>query len=83
MTEAEVAKTVRRILTDDFSIPAEQITADARFRGTFGMDSLDIVDLVFFLSRTFGVTEDLDDYRGLHTVGKLCTFIAGHAADVG
>ncbi len=78
MTEAEVFETVKGILTANFAIPEDKITAEAAFRGTFGMDSLDIVDLVFFLRQTFGVTDEMDDYRELHTVEKLCTFVLRH-----
>jgi len=42
------------------------------------MDSLDIVDLVFFLRQTFGVTDEMDDYREVHTTGKLVAFILRH-----
>ena len=78
MTEAEVFEKVRGILTANFAIPEDKITADAQFRGTFGMDSLDIVDLVFFLRQTFGVSEEMDDYRELHSVEKLCGFVLRH-----
>lgn len=74
-TEEEVFDIVRGILVENFNIPADKITPTASFRGTFGMDSLDIVDLVFFLQKTFGVTGDLEDYRELHTMKKLCRFI--------
>lgn len=76
MTESEVFDTVKRILTENFAIPEDKVTPEARFRKTFGMDSLDIVDLIFMLGQTFGVTDEVDDYRELHDVGKLVTFIA-------
>jgi acyl carrier protein len=67
---------VRDILTANFNIPADKITPQATFRGNFGMDSLDIVDLVFFLQKTFGVSADLEEYRELHTMQKLVRFVA-------
>ncbi len=75
MTEAQALERVRDILVDNFSVPAEKVTDEAAFRATLGMDSLDIVDLIFFLRQSFGVSDDVDDYRELHTVGKLCAFI--------
>jgi acyl carrier protein len=71
---------VRDLLTANFNIPAEKITPQATFRGNFGMDSLDVVDLVFFLQKTFGVTADLEDYRELHTMQKLVRFIGEKTA---
>ncbi len=83
MTEAEVTETIKGILTANFAIPEERITPDAQFRSTFGMDSLDIVDLVFFLRQTFGVTDEMEDYRDLHTFEKLVGFILRHTEEAG
>ena len=69
---------VRDLLVTHFDIPADRITPQAQLRGTLGMDSLDVVDLVFFLCQEFGVTEELDDYRDLHTLDKLVAYIARH-----
>jgi len=66
---------VREILAGNFNIAPEKVVPQASFRGTFGMDSLDIVDLVFFLQKQFALSGELDDYRELHTVQKLCRFI--------
>lgn len=74
-SEDEIFGQVRDILTANFNLPADKITPQATFRGNFGMDSLDIVDLVFFLQKTFGVSADLDEYRELHTMQKLVRFI--------
>ena len=78
MNEAEVYAAVKGILMQNFAVPVDKIAPDAQFRGTYGMDSLDIVDLVFFLRQTFGVTDEMDDYRELHTTGKLVAFILRH-----
>jgi len=42
-----------RILTEHFGKPQEQLTPDATLRGTLMLDSLDLVDLVFFIGREF------------------------------
>ena len=39
------------------------------------MDSLDVVDLIYFLERSFGLNAGLEAYRELHTVRKLCEFV--------
>jgi len=75
MTRDDVLEKVREILTANFDVPAEKITFDASFRGTFGMDSLDIVDLVYFLQKGFDFEADMDEYRDLHTVDKLADFV--------
>jgi acyl carrier protein len=75
VTNEEVLSTVREILQRDFNIPAEKVSPEAQFRGSLGMDSLDVVDLIYFLERAFGLNAGLDAYRELHTVRKLCEFV--------
>jgi acyl carrier protein len=75
VTNDEVLAAVREILVRDFSIPAEKVTPEAQFRGSLGMDSLDVVDLIYFLERSFELNAGLEAYRELHTVRKLCEFV--------
>ena len=75
MTSDEVLVSVREILVRDFNIPTEKVTPEAQFRGSLGMDSLDVVDLIYFLERAFGLNAGLEAYRELHTVRKLCEFV--------
>jgi len=75
-TEAQVLQTVKEILSENFSIDGAKVTPEASFRGTLGLDSLDVVDLVFFIQEAFKLEDTLDDYRELHTVSKVCAYIA-------
>ena len=75
MTRDEVLAKLREILSTNFNVPAEKVTPEASFRSSFGLDSLDIVDLVFFLQKAFGYEAELDEYRELHTVEKLVDFV--------
>lgn len=75
MTRDDVLTTLREILTTNFGVPSEKVTFEASFRGTFGLDSLDIVDLVYFLQKHFAFDADLDEYRDLHTVGAVVDFV--------
>jgi acyl carrier protein len=76
MTLDEIFEKVKKILVDNFSLPPDKIAREATFRGTLGMDSLDIVDFIFFLQQGFGLKDTLEDYRELHTVEKLVAYIA-------
>ncbi len=79
-TEAQVLATLKQILSENFSIDPGKVTPDASFRGSLGLDSLDVVDLVFFIQEAFALEDSLDDYRELHTVEKVCAYIASKAA---
>jgi acyl carrier protein len=71
----EVTARLRTILAEDFSIPADKIVPSATFRGTLGMDSLDAVDLIFFVESAFGYKARVHDYRDLHSVDALVDFV--------
>lgn len=75
----DVRARVAKILAQNFNISAAAVTNDATFRGTLGLDSLDVVDFVFFVQQGFGFEAKLAEYRNLHTVGDLVTFIIGKA----
>jgi acyl carrier protein len=79
--EEALAK-VQKILIEDFSIPPDKITAEATFRGSLGMDSLDAVDLIFFVESAFGYKARVHDYRDLHSVGALVEFVLTRTASL-
>lgn len=79
----EVLAGIRQILTSDFSVPADKIVPTATFRGTLGMDSLDAVDLIFFVESAFGYKARVHDYRDLHSVDSLIDFVVTRTADAG
>ena len=71
MTRADVHAKLAEILESHFRVTPAQIHEDASFKRTFGLDSLDVVELVFFIQKGFGFKSSLDDSRELHTFGKL------------
>ncbi len=77
MKREEVEATLHRILIEDFRVPGSKINADATFRGSFGMDSLDAVDFIYLVSKTFGLKADVSNFRELNTLGMVVTYIAG------
>jgi acyl carrier protein len=75
MNDEEVLGKLKGILTSDFRVPAEKVSREATFRGTFGMDSLDAVDFIYLVSKEFGVKADVGDFRELHTLGKVVDYL--------
>lgn len=75
MTPDEVRAKIAAILSENFNISKGSVTPEATFRGTLGLDSLDVVDFVFFVQQAFGYEAKLAAYRDLHTVGDLIAFI--------
>lgn len=77
----EIASELRRILANDFNVPAEKIDESATFRGHMGLDSLDAVDLIYLLKKRFALEVRTHDFRDLHTVSQVVDFILAHTTD--
>lgn len=71
MTREQVADHVRRSLIELFELEAARIVPEARFDEDLGIDSIDAVDLVEHLSRTFGQRVSPREFRGVRTVQDL------------
>jgi len=80
MTSADVPTTLKQILMNDFRVPEAKIADDATFRGTFGMDSLDAVDFIYLVSKSYGLKAEIADFRELHTFGRVVAYIEGKLA---
>lgn len=76
MTRDEIRAKITSILTEDFRVPADQITDDASFRGSFGLDSLDIVDFILLLQKDFGYKAPTESYQNIVNLGMLIDFVA-------
>jgi len=55
MTRAEILERIRPIVADSLAVPVEDVRADSRLIDELGADSLDFIDIVFSLERTFGL----------------------------
>jgi acyl carrier protein len=64
------------ILVNDLHVPASKIRDDGTFRGTFGMDSLEAVDFVELVQKTFQFKAPLSEFSELHTLGALVAYLA-------
>lgn len=79
ITEQEVRDKLVGLLTQDFRVPAAKIRDDGTFRGTFGLDSLDIVDFIFLVQKSFGFKADLANFAELHTLSAVTKFVHAKA----
>jgi len=76
MTEAEIQDTVNNIFIDEFEIEPSKITPEAEIFATLGLDSLDVVDLVVALEKSFGVKiKSRESLQQIQTVGDIYRFI--------
>jgi acyl carrier protein len=79
----DIRAIVERVLTESFRVPAERIRDDASLRHTLGLDSLDVVDFVFFLNDALGTQAEVEEFRGVETVGQVIEAICARLPDPG
>ena len=75
MTKEQIFAKLSQIIQVNFAVPSEHITLAASFRANLGMDSLDLVDLIYFIHQTFGMEEPVQAYHDLETLTMLVDFI--------
>lgn len=55
MSRAEVFNKVKEVLVDALGVDDEEITEDATLTGDLGAESIDFLDIVFRLEKTFSI----------------------------
>ncbi len=55
MTRDEIQKKVTEVLVDALGVDEEDVTPDASLTGKLGAESIDFLDIVFRLEKSFGV----------------------------
>ncbi len=66
---------VMDIVSEQLSVPREEITRESSFVDDLKADSLDVVELVMRFEDTFGVTIPDEDYEKIRTVGDAVDYI--------
>ena len=76
MTEAEVIRLANEALAEEFEINVEKFRPEAMFKDDLGLDSLDAVDMVVALEKTFAIKIGKDPaILEIRTVGDMHAFI--------
>ncbi|MET0341506.1 MAG: acyl carrier protein [Polyangiales bacterium] len=76
MTRDEIFAKVRATLVDNFEIPAERVTDDARLMEDLELDSIDAIDMAVQIQEMTGVRVEEDDLKKLRTVGDTVQLVA-------
>ena len=75
MTRDEVMAKVRDHLSSELEVPAEEITAQTRFKDDLDADSLDLYELVMELEDTYGIRVSEEEASRIETVGQAVDFV--------
>ena len=75
MTHAEIEEKVKAFLVDDLEIDAEKIKPEARLKEDIGIDSLDFVDIVVIVEKTFGFKIKPEELTKVKLFSEFCDYI--------
>ena len=82
MTCEEIIQQVNNVFVDQFEIEAERLTPEKQLFTDLGLDSLDIVDLLVELHKTFGIAlRNNEEVRGVRTLGDVYDFLEKYARE--
>lgn len=82
MTREEIIRQVNAAFVDQFEIAAEQLTEEKKLFDDLGLDSLDIVDLLVALHKTFGIAlRNNEEVRKVRTLGQVYDFLEKYASE--
>ena len=63
------------IVSEQLSVPKEEVNRDSKFVDDLKADSLDVVELVMAFEDEFGISIPDDDYEKIQTVGDAVDYI--------
>ena len=69
---------IKEILSKQFDVDMDTITAETDIADDLGADSLDVVDVLMSLEETFDVEIPDEEIENLITVGALVNYIEEH-----
>lgn len=75
MDRKTIEDKVRDFLIEDLEVDEEKIYPDARLKSDVGIDSLDFVDIVVIVEKTFGFKIKPEEMAGVITLNDFYTYI--------
>ena len=76
MTKDEIYGSIRTTLIDNFEIPADRISPEARLTDDLELDSIDAIDMAVQIQELTSVRLEEDELRKLRTVGDTVDLVA-------
>lgn len=75
MDKKEIEEKVRNFLIEDLEIDEEKIAPNATLKDDMGIDSLDFVDIVVIVEKTFGFKIKPEEMPDIKTLDQFCDYI--------
>lgn len=74
-----VLEKVKVILSEQFDVEEDKITADTDLQEDLGADSLDVVDLLMSIEDEFEIEVPDEEIENIKTVGALVSYIEANS----
>ncbi len=75
MERKEIEEKVKAFLIDELEVDEEKIAPEALLKDDIGIDSLDFVDIVVIVERTFGFKIKPEEMADVKTLNDFCDYI--------
>ena len=75
MERKEIEEKVKAFLIDELEVDEEKIAPEALLKDDIGIDSLDFVDIVVIVERTFGFKLKPEEMADVKTLNDFCDYI--------
>lgn len=75
MTREDIKQKVRAFLIDEFEIEEDKINDEAKLKEDLGIDSLDIVDIVVIVQKTFGFKINIKEMKEVKNLNDFYDYI--------
>ncbi|MFN4365033.1 acyl carrier protein [Chryseobacterium hispalense] len=75
MEREKIIAIANDFLVNEFEVDGDEISNDANFKKTLGLDSLDYIDLVVVIESNFGVKLGEADFKNMVTFDDFYTVI--------
>ncbi len=75
MKREEIELKVKNFLIEEIEVDEAAIKADALLKEDLGIDSLDFVDIVVIVEKTFGIKIKPEEMAGVKTFEQFCDYI--------
>lgn len=77
MDRKTIEEKVNNFLVDDLEIEEDKIFPESRLKEDMGIDSLDYVDIVVIVDKTFGFKIRPEEMSGMKTLNQFYDYIEG------
>ena len=75
MNKVEIEEKVKAFLIEELEVDEERIAPEALLKDDIGIASLDFVDIVVIVERTFGFKIKPEEMAGVKTLRDFCDYI--------